>query len=180
MRGEAKDPKNEATAEAVSVEKQQEILLMNKLASTGKLPPKSASNFLQKKLQQRKFFDSGDYNMNKNKPVPPPMGQPPTAGTTPKLAVPVESELEKKMEEVVPIIATHLLPMMRPLAGSISGGSVDGGDSDDEGGQLQIPRPDTVPQRKSSILHPSAHSKLSPQPHIHHEHTDESLTFPQS
>uniref|UniRef100_A0A183CFU7 mRNA stability protein n=1 Tax=Globodera pallida TaxID=36090 RepID=A0A183CFU7_GLOPA len=146
MRGEAKDPKNEATAEAVSVEKQQEILLMNKLASTGKLPPKSASNFLQKKLQQRKFFDSGDYNMNKNKPVPPPMGQPPTAGTTPKLAVPVESELEKKMEEVVPIIATHLLPMMRPLAGSISGGSVDGGDSDDEGGQLQIPRPDTVPQ----------------------------------
>jgi hypothetical protein len=26
---------------------------MNKLASTGKLPPKSAGNFLQKKLQQR-------------------------------------------------------------------------------------------------------------------------------
>jgi hypothetical protein len=43
----------------------------------------------------------------------------------------------------------------------------------------QIPRPDTVPQRKSSILHPSAHSKLSPQPHIHHEHPDESLSMPQ-
>lgn len=53
MRGDARDPKAEAPAEAVSVEKQQEILLMNKLASSGKLPPKSASNFLQKKLQQR-------------------------------------------------------------------------------------------------------------------------------
>jgi hypothetical protein len=42
-----------AQAEAVSLEKQQELLLMNKLASSGKLPPKSASNFLQKRLQQR-------------------------------------------------------------------------------------------------------------------------------
>lgn len=53
MRGDVRDPKAEAPAEAVSVEKQQEILLMNKLASSGKLPPKSASNFIQKKLQQR-------------------------------------------------------------------------------------------------------------------------------
>jgi hypothetical protein len=51
---------------------------------------------------------------------------------------------------------------------------------DDEEEHLQIPRPDTVPQRKASILHPSAHSKLSPQPLIHHEHTDELLSSPQN
>lgn len=41
---------------------------------------------------------------------------------------------------------------------------------------LQIPRPDTVPQRKASILHPSVHSKLSPQPHIHHDKNDDCST----
>ncbi|VDO65254.1 unnamed protein product [Onchocerca flexuosa] len=41
---------------------------------------------------------------------------------------------------------------------------------------LLIPRPDTVPQRKSSILYPSVHSKLSPQPYIHHStHDNDSL-----
>uniref|UniRef100_A0A914GUA4 Uncharacterized protein n=1 Tax=Globodera rostochiensis TaxID=31243 RepID=A0A914GUA4_GLORO len=147
MRGEARDPKSEATAEAVSVEKQQEIQLMNKLASTGKLPPKSASNFLQKKLQQRKFFDSGDYNMNKNKPVPPPMGQTPNAGTTPKLAVPVESELDKKMEELVQFLVVRWMVAIRTM------------------------REDNFRSRDPT---------LCPSPHIHHEHTDESLTFPQS
>lgn len=38
--------------------------------------------------------------------------------------------------------------------------------SEDE--SLEIPRPDTVPQRKSSIIYPAAHSKLSPLPHLHH------------
>ena len=37
----------------VNVEKQQEMLLMNKLNASGKPPPKSQSSFLQKKLQQR-------------------------------------------------------------------------------------------------------------------------------
>ncbi|VDN42876.1 unnamed protein product [Gongylonema pulchrum] len=40
---------------------------------------------------------------------------------------------------------------------------------------LPIPRPDTVPQRKSSIIFPSVHSKLSPQPHIHHSSHDTDL-----
>lgn len=55
MRGEIRDElKSENLAEdAVSVEKQQEMLLMNKLASGGRLPPKTQSSFLQKKLQQR-------------------------------------------------------------------------------------------------------------------------------
>ena len=43
----------EGAEDAASIEKQQELLLINKLASHGKLPPKSQSNFLQKKLQQR-------------------------------------------------------------------------------------------------------------------------------
>lgn len=55
MRGEVRDElKSENLAQdAVSMEKQQEMLLMNKLASGGRLPPKTQSNFLQKKLQQR-------------------------------------------------------------------------------------------------------------------------------
>lgn len=40
-------------AEGLSVEKQQEQQLMNKLASQGRLPARPASSFLQKKLQQR-------------------------------------------------------------------------------------------------------------------------------
>ncbi|VDM27585.1 unnamed protein product [Toxocara canis] len=43
---------------------------------------------------------------------------------------------------------------------------------------LQIPRPDTVPQRKASIIYPSVHSKLSPQPHIHHSTHDDVLPEP--
>lgn len=56
MRGEVRDElKAETIADEgdVNLEKQQEILLMNKMAAAGKLPPKSQSNFLQKKLQQR-------------------------------------------------------------------------------------------------------------------------------
>uniref|UniRef100_A0AC34F4Y6 cAMP-regulated phosphoprotein 19 n=1 Tax=Panagrolaimus sp. ES5 TaxID=591445 RepID=A0AC34F4Y6_9BILA len=52
---------------STDVEKQQEMILINKLQSQGKNPPKSQSTFLQKKLQQRKFFDSGDYAMNQDK-----------------------------------------------------------------------------------------------------------------
>ncbi|VDO78056.1 unnamed protein product [Onchocerca flexuosa] len=55
-------------SEELTFEKEQEHLLMNKLASNGRLPVKPQSAFLQKKLQQqRKFFDSGDYAMNKQK-----------------------------------------------------------------------------------------------------------------
>jgi hypothetical protein len=43
----------------------------------------------------------------------------------------------------------------------------------DEEEHLEIPKPETVPKRKASILHPSVHSKLSPQPLFHHEHSDE-------
>jgi hypothetical protein len=188
MRGDIPKAENipgDAEIEAVSVEKQQELLLMNKLASSGKLPPKSAGSFLQKRLQQRKFFDSGDYNMNKDKktaatnvaagggqqqPVPATVVSqaPLTSIAAPKLAATIEEPKQQQDE---------LMPTIRPPAGSFSGCSMDGGDSDTED-HLQIPRPDTVPQRKSSILHPSAHSKLSPQPHIHHEHTDESLSLP--
>ncbi|KAI1730821.1 cAMP-regulated phosphoprotein/endosulfine conserved region domain-containing protein [Ditylenchus destructor] len=166
--------------DAVSVEKQQEILLINKMAAGGKLPPKNQSMFLQKKLQQRKFFDSGDYAMNQNKekkihPVPipavPQIAPPPCAAverTDPKSPTNVIAE-----ETVSQPLPTLRPPPMSSL--TVSGSSMDAGDSDEES-QLQIPRPDTVPQRKASILHPSAHSKLSPQPHIHHDHNDESIT----
>lgn len=70
------------------------------------------------------------------------------------------------------------LPTLRSSQIScITGGaSIEANGDSDEESHLQIPRPDTVPQRKASILHPSVHSKLSPQPHIHHEYNDESIT----
>lgn len=59
MRGELRDDllKGDAAQRggeaAVSIEKQQELLLINKMAAGGKLPPKTQSAFLQKKLQHR-------------------------------------------------------------------------------------------------------------------------------
>lgn len=55
MHGEIRDDlkAQNIPEEGVSPEKQQEILLINKMAAGGKLPPKSQSVFLQKKLQQR-------------------------------------------------------------------------------------------------------------------------------
>lgn len=58
MRGEVRDDLKAGSIAAneensVSVEKQQEILLINKMAASGKLPPKTQSLFLQKKMQQR-------------------------------------------------------------------------------------------------------------------------------
>ncbi|KAF7633959.1 hypothetical protein Mgra_00006697 [Meloidogyne graminicola] len=173
MRGDlpkAESIQADAQVEAVSVEKQQELLLMNKLASSGKLPPKSAGSFLQKRLQQRKFFDSGDYNMNKDKKT--------TTTTTNTSVVPQQPSIPATViSQAPPVVAPKLAATIEEPCLPKHVQQQDGGDSDiDE--HLQIPRPDTVPQRKSSILHPSAHSKLSPQPHIHHEHTDESITMP--
>ncbi|KAK6025143.1 cAMP-regulated phosphoprotein/endosulfine region [Ostertagia ostertagi] len=67
MRSEMGSEVPEDLEEGLSVEKQQEQQLMNKLASQGRLPARPASSFLQKKLQQRKFFDSGDYAMDKDR-----------------------------------------------------------------------------------------------------------------
>ncbi|VDN01786.1 unnamed protein product [Thelazia callipaeda] len=152
MRGDVQDlKKTELAAEGFSIEKQQEQLLMNKLATSGRLPSKPQTAFLQKKLQQqRKFFDSGDYAMNKEKTKKPSADIPKTdlqcfhdPNTIPSVA-------EKKLSDV------PLRVEVKPLG--------------DE--SLLIPRPDTVPQRKSSIIYPSVHSKLSPQPHIHHSFHD--------
>uniref|UniRef100_A0A915PXK5 Uncharacterized protein n=1 Tax=Setaria digitata TaxID=48799 RepID=A0A915PXK5_9BILA len=140
-------------------EKQQENLLLNKLAANGRLPAKPQTAFLQKKLQQqRKFFDSGDYAMNKQK----------TNDQTANLPVAnlqniahrtaaVSSIPEKEMDVQLKV---DVLPTIR-----------------DE--SLLIPRPDTVPQRKSSIIYPSVHSKLSPQPYVHHSvHDSDPLPGP--
>ncbi|KAI6203068.1 hypothetical protein M3Y94_00514100 [Aphelenchoides besseyi] len=167
MRGEPKDNdlKAEPIAEdAVSVEKQQEMLLMNKLASGGRLPPKTQSNFLQKKLQQRKFFDSGDYAMNQDKEK---KHQRQLFGN--------KTQVEGSLPTINPATPTAKIAQPAPdeeVATTVAPVSPEKLDSDDDG-QLQIPRPETVPQRKASILHPSVHSKLSPQPHLHHEHNDE-------
>ncbi|CAD5210463.1 unnamed protein product [Bursaphelenchus xylophilus] len=168
MRGEmCEDLKSSAqNEEPVSVEKQQELLLMNKLASGGRLPPKTQSSFLQKKLQQRKFFDSGDYAMNQDKEKKhqrQPFAKTITEGKPlPAPPAPVTPVKVVEKEEV------RIAPP--PLVSEPSQQADSGSDEEEH---LQIPRPENVPQRKASILHPSVHSKLSPQPHIHHEHNDD-------
>ena len=203
MRGEVRDDLKAGSIaaneeEGVSVEKQQEILLINKMAATGKLPPKNQSSFLQKKMQQRKFFDSGDYAMNQNKekkihpsvvPHAAAVQQQPVITTPPAAAQPEptniqQSNLQHKLKPKSPSDspseeqASQALPTLRPppISCITNAGSIEASGDSDEESHLQIPRPDTVPQRKASILHPSVHSKLSPQPHIHHEYNDESIT----
>uniref|UniRef100_A0A915BS60 Uncharacterized protein n=1 Tax=Parascaris univalens TaxID=6257 RepID=A0A915BS60_PARUN len=154
MRGEVREDlkgTGQLAAEGLSVEKQQEQLLMNKLASNGRLPAKPQSAFLQRKLQQqRKFFDSGDYAMNKDKAKHPPPGP-------------------------LPSITASIAPTTPAAQASETALNVDVPMADES---LQIPRPDTVPQRKASIIYPSVHSKLSPQPHVHHSSHDDVLPEP--
>uniref|UniRef100_A0A0N5ANK1 Regulator of atp-sensitive k+ channels alpha-endosulfine/arpp-19 n=1 Tax=Syphacia muris TaxID=451379 RepID=A0A0N5ANK1_9BILA len=138
--------------ETLSVEKQQEQELMARLASNGRIAPKPKSVFLQKKLQHhRKFFDSGDYAMNKDKAKNP--------GTAPASSLPIHISAQPAVPTTPVAPATEL--------------NVEVATHDES---LQIPRPDNVPQRKASIIYPSVHSKLSPQPHIHHEKHDEAMS----
>ncbi|VDO61818.1 unnamed protein product [Heligmosomoides polygyrus] len=147
-------------AEGLSVEKQQEQQLMNKLASQGRLPARPASSFLQKKLQQRKFFDSGDYAMDKDRSkqaapggrLPHPMAAPAVdAATSPNgnrssvsAAEPSSPDGETNLQVSLSLESYWYLLFNL------------------------IPRPDTVPQRKASIINPSVHCKLSPLPHVQH------------
>ncbi|VDN59977.1 unnamed protein product [Dracunculus medinensis] len=129
--------------EGISIEKQQEQLLMSKLASNGKLPAKPQTTFLQRKLRhQRKFFDSGDYALNKINAKNP--------------AILMDDPQNKTCSVAASIFLQNSNSTLR----------IDVPISEDE--SLEIPRPDTVPQRKSSIIYPAAHSKLSPLPHLHH------------
>ncbi|PAV67703.1 hypothetical protein WR25_04222 [Diploscapter pachys] len=147
MRGEVTDLSVEIADEGLAAEKQQEQMLMNKLASSGRLPAKPATSFIQKKLQQRKFFDSGDYAMDRSKggvtgAAAPAAARPPN---------PLAATPQIKQTTDRPTIANE--------------------PSSPECENLQIPRPDTVPQRKASIINPAVHCKLSPAPHVqHHDH----------
>jgi hypothetical protein len=66
-------------------------------------------------------------------PPPPPAtqqpGQPQANPNIPKMATPMEEATIVK-KTVLPV--DELMPTLRPPAGSISGGSMDGGDSDTE------------------------------------------------
>uniref|UniRef100_A0A0R3S3Z5 mRNA stability protein n=1 Tax=Elaeophora elaphi TaxID=1147741 RepID=A0A0R3S3Z5_9BILA len=141
--------------EDFTFEKQQERLLMSKLTANGKLPVKPQSAFLQKKLQQqRKFFDSGDYAMNKQK----------TNNPSANLLTSHPHNIAHRSASVSSAVQSEVdTPLKIDVSPTIRDES------------LLIPRPDTVPQRKSSIIYPSVHSKLSPQPYIHHSTHDSDL-----
>jgi len=151
---------DENAAQAVSPEKQEEMKLMNKLASSGGLPAKGPSSFLQKRLQHRKFFDSGDYAMDKAKKGGG------GAATTPSRGGAAPTTIVEGGSLSVVVADEHMeLRSPSPV------------ESDAPSTGLEIPRPETVPQRKSSIIYPSAHSKLSPQPHLHHASSDAQETL---
>uniref|UniRef100_A0A0N4ZF41 mRNA stability protein n=1 Tax=Parastrongyloides trichosuri TaxID=131310 RepID=A0A0N4ZF41_PARTI len=125
-------------------EQKQEELLKSHMAESGGIPNKPASKFLQKRLNQRKFFDSGDYNMNKEQE---------------KKAHPRVHPLNQSCNEPVRVLPTNDTTTTN-ISKELDAINEDG---------LTVPTPENVPQRKSSILFPDVHSKLSPTPHIHHE-----------
>ncbi|KHN88146.1 hypothetical protein Tcan_18736 [Toxocara canis] len=98
---------------------------MNKLAANGRLPPKPQTSFLQKKLQQqRKFFDSGDYAMNKDKakqPLPTALSSV-TASAAPTL--PITQVISTVRDGSSPVVELPL--RMREDLGSIPGRLPDG------------------------------------------------------
>uniref|UniRef100_A0A5S6Q405 cAMP-regulated phosphoprotein 19 n=1 Tax=Trichuris muris TaxID=70415 RepID=A0A5S6Q405_TRIMR len=124
----------------VSPEKAEELKLLSKypnIARNGQL-----SQFLQKRLHQRKYFDSGDYNMAKAKGLKFPALSPANPATqADALGLPVS----------------------------------DGRDGSTSPTGLEIPTPETVPHRKSSIV-PDVASKLVPQQHIIHHNPPPGLT----
>ncbi|KJH46379.1 cAMP-regulated phosphoprotein/endosulfine region [Dictyocaulus viviparus] len=165
MRSEVSGEVPEDLADGLSVEKQQEQQLMNKLAAQGRLPARPASSFLQKKLQQRKFFDSGDYAMDKDRiKHTAPLGRPPhpmATSVAPTATCPILNITSiASPDQIVPdgetnlqvLVAFFLRPFFFLYTLSFP----------------QIPRPDTVPQRKASIINPAVHCKLSPMPHVQH------------
>jgi len=127
--------------EDASPEKIEEKKLMSKYpqaapgggAGKGGLP---TSQFFQKRLQQRKFFDSGDYNMAKAKGLKLPV--------TPKTTCSQQ-------------------------AAALSVSTAEQSDVPSSPTGVEIPTPDTVPHRKTSLIQSTA-SKLSPQP-LHHLHS---------
>jgi len=134
------------TATDESPEKEQERMLMQKYGNL-KHGPTGGPKFLQKRMQpQRKFFDSGDYNLEKQqqkkKVLPPHLAG--LAREPPVLNVVVDDDTS-------------------PTSPTSPTKEVES----DELSALEIPKPNTVPHRKSSIFEPGVNSKLSPQPLLH-------------
>uniref|UniRef100_A0AC35THH1 Alpha-endosulfine n=1 Tax=Rhabditophanes sp. KR3021 TaxID=114890 RepID=A0AC35THH1_9BILA len=142
--------------EGLTEEQKQEQLLKEKMSNHGGMPPKPASSFLQKKLLQRKFFDSGDYNMNKEQEKKHLSGN--EHPLSQSCNQPLKTTITTTIQEPTPQLAHS--PKNQNELDAISEDA------------LTVPTPENVPQRKSSILFPDALSKLTPAPpHIHHEQT---------
>jgi len=121
-------------------EKMEEMKLRAKFPQVAKGPP---SAFLQKRLQQRKFFDSGDYNMAKAKGLKlPVVAQKPVPPTS----------IPSKQQDALLVAVDE-----------------SGGSTSPTG--MEIPTPGRIPARKTSIVQPTC-SKLSPQPLLHHSPTN--------
>lgn len=154
--------------ESMSPEKEEELKLRQKHPHLKGGP----SQFLQKRLQQRKFFDSGDYNMAKSKglKLPPVLAKAPAApsqapavpGIQASQAIPAESaEPAAAAAPQLPTPVNETCEVLSVICAEESDGST-------SPTGLEIPTPDRIPARKTSLIQPAA-SKLSPQP-IHHLH----------
>lgn len=151
-------------------EKAEERKLMQKFGP-GLAKRGGHSAFLNKRIQpNRKFFDSGDYNVEKQKgkkPLPPHLANLASKGAVappdapPALNVHIEEKTSPQSPPPPdPVITTSLVAdnQKEERDGDRSPTNIEG---------LEIPRPNTVPARKNSIFNPSAASKLSPQPLLH-------------
>ncbi|CDW56844.1 Endosulfine domain containing protein [Trichuris trichiura] len=137
----AKDIGNDRQSE-ISPEKAEELKLLAKypnIAKNGQF-----SQFLQKRLHQRKYFDSGDYNMAKAKGLKFPATSPADfAAQSDALGLPI----------------SEIVFLKKIISGARDGSTSPTG--------LEIPTPETVPHRKSSIV-PDVASKLVAQQHVVH------------
>uniref|UniRef100_A0A915JUZ4 cAMP-regulated phosphoprotein 19 n=1 Tax=Romanomermis culicivorax TaxID=13658 RepID=A0A915JUZ4_ROMCU len=170
---------DEEEQDQVSLERLEEQKLMSKFPSMKKAPV--GSQFLQKRLQQRKFFDSGDYNMAKAKGLKLPVsGAAPNPGDNENVQPPPvaggiidkKTDARKESESKIATILTTVTPpkiSQSSLSVSIAGGRDSSAPCGSPTG-MEIPTPETVPLRKTSIVTTTA-SKLSPQPLLHHSPT---------
>jgi hypothetical protein len=143
------------------------------------------SQFLQRRLQHRqKFFDSGDYNVAKSKAglklsalqqtgggagaggglvggskMTSPAGG--SGGTSPGSGGVGVTAVRDKAASVA--ASGVFAGQLKIVVDSVADGST-------SPTGCEIPRPETVPARKMSIIAPEVASKLSPQPLIHHHH----------
>lgn len=118
-------------------------------------------------MSYQKYFDSGDYNVAKSQGLklvvtPQKPSNPVKQNLTVNIGMPVAHEVKFKS--------------VRPTCSVISVAPEGDSDGSVSPTGLEIPRPETIPSRKTSLIQPEVGSKLSPLPHLFHSPQPQQLT----